>query len=371
MGGVNDTAGSSQADVTQICYDNSNLPTSYDITLNWDETGISGKNTSDGCALFDTDGDALGLIDYAICVQLGDNPYELELGSPYAYQCNTPNSQVACGGEVLLSLSAGTTCSVTSPVSDDPFIGGSSYPNDGKVTCTISTSDIPAGGLQINFCSYTSASPTSAPKDCVQSIGGAQIFLLKDASPDDSTNFAFNTTSLGGFSQNDVIVGDGGTIIDVTPGVYSIAETVPTNWGLTSLSCVDRDNNAIGTVNLTSGAVTGLTMGVADRTTCTFTNRQQADLEIAKSDASVSYTPGQTSTYLITVTNKGPAGLSGAQVTDSIPAGLTIDSVSCNIGASCSINQVGQDVTVTMDIANQEIVTISVQVTYSDNPSSY
>ncbi|MFN3265327.1 MAG: beta strand repeat-containing protein, partial [Deinococcales bacterium] len=55
------------------------------------------------------------------------------------------------------------------------------------------------------------------------------------------------------------------------------------------------------------------------------------DLQIVKTDtpASGTYTPGQTVTYTVTVTNNGPDAVTGAQVFDTPGANLTINSVSC------------------------------------------
>ncbi len=367
--GANDLPG--QSDITQACYNFDGLSDpdpSYIITVNFDDTGFPGKNTGDGCALFDTDADVLGFIDYAICFQIGDNPAELEPGSPFAYQCTSPNDNDSCGGATLITLT-NTSCSV-SLSNDDPFLSGDDYPGDSKVTCTIDTDDIPSGGLQVNACTYPSASPTSDPKDCISSAGDGQIFIVKDAFPNDTTDFSFNTTSVT-VNRNDIITGDGATFFDVTPGTFSISETVPDNWGLTGIECRDRNNNVVGTVDLATGTVSGLLITLTDRTICTFTNRKQADITITKDDATGNFTPGATQTYSIAVTNNGPANLAGAVINDTIPDGATIDSVACNAGATCSITSTGQDIAITLDIDNGETVIVSVQVTYSTNPANY
>ena len=62
--GANDEPG--QKDLTQLCVDSAGLPTSLQVTWNWDEISVTGKNTLDACALFDTDGD--GNVNFALCV---------------------------------------------------------------------------------------------------------------------------------------------------------------------------------------------------------------------------------------------------------------------------------------------------------------
>ena len=48
-----------------------------------------------------------------------------------------------------------------------------------------------------------------------------------------------------------------------------------------------------------------------------------ADLAITKTDSSTTYTPGDSITYTITVTNNGPSNVTGATVTDTIPNAIT------------------------------------------------
>jgi uncharacterized repeat protein (TIGR01451 family) len=56
-----------------------------------------------------------------------------------------------------------------------------------------------------------------------------------------------------------------------------------------------------------------------------------ADLAITKSNGATSLTPGGTTTYIITVTNNGPAEVTGATVTDLAPAGLTFGNWTCAV----------------------------------------
>ena len=78
--GPNDPSGDGQGDITRLCTDNANLPTSFDIYMSWDETAFSGSNSGDACALFDTDADPGGNINYAICISVGGNPAVLSAG---------------------------------------------------------------------------------------------------------------------------------------------------------------------------------------------------------------------------------------------------------------------------------------------------
>lgn len=52
--GPNDPPGDGQGDITRFCLDNANLPSWFDVYLNWDEDSFNGAYTGDGCVLFDT-----------------------------------------------------------------------------------------------------------------------------------------------------------------------------------------------------------------------------------------------------------------------------------------------------------------------------
>ena len=47
-------------------------------------------------------------------------------------------------------------------------------------------------------------------------------------------------------------------------------------------------------------------------------------LRVTKDDASLTYTPGNTATYTVTVTNAGPSDSSAVEVSDALPAGVTL-----------------------------------------------
>ena len=69
----------------------------------------------------------------------------------------------------------------------------------------------------------------------------------------------------------------------------------------------------------------------------------QTDLVIAKDDGNLTYTPGGTGIYTVTVTNNGPSNAINASVSDTLPKGVTFnpppppDPVTCvaNGSASC------------------------------------
>ncbi|TDI12545.1 MAG: DUF11 domain-containing protein, partial [Acidobacteria bacterium] len=199
VGGANDPSGDGQKDLTRICLDISNLPSSYITQLSWDDLGIAGGNTADACFLFDTDADSL--INFAICNSLGNNPFQIEPGFPQAYSC-TNTAADRCTGSAPLSLSAGTTCVLTQE-STDPFPSGDDYPLDTTVTCTIDTADIPGTNIQVNACSYPSAVPNSAPSDCVVELTVTDLAVQKTDGlteypyPPSSVDYTITVTNTG------------------------------------------------------------------------------------------------------------------------------------------------------------------------------
>ncbi|MDH3888640.1 MAG: hypothetical protein OEU78_09080, partial [Gammaproteobacteria bacterium] len=183
VGGPNDPTGDGQGDITRLCTDNANLPDSFDIYMSWDETAFSGKNTGDACALFDTDGDPGGNINYAICISVGGKPASLSAG-PLIYRCNN-SSPDRCSSPTPITPS-GTTCSAQVK-DEDPFPTGDDSPDDTVGVCTIDPDDIPPGAVRTNLCSFPSINPNSDPKDCVGIVGGGFITIENVADPDDGT----------------------------------------------------------------------------------------------------------------------------------------------------------------------------------------
>ncbi len=315
--GPNDPPGDGQGDITRFCLDNANLPASFDVYMNWDEDSFNGANTGDGCVLFDTNGDAGGNVDFAICISVGGKPASMVAG-PLLYSCGNTDPD-KCTSPTPIVPSGSTSCSAAVQP-DDPFSAGDKYPNDTVGVCTIDVSDIPAGGSRINFCSFPSLNPNSSPKDCAGAIGGGFINIVKVADPDDATPFNF---VLDG--QTYTINGSGGTTVSLASGQsYSIAETIPVNWALTSVSCIDnRTSQAIGTFDNVA-TVSGLQLDPSDDFTCTFTNTKNfVDLVLAKSVSNPAPDVGDTLTYTLQLSNNGPVAATNINVNDILPAGLT------------------------------------------------
>ncbi len=371
--GANDV-NQAQSDVTQLCLDLDNLPTTYDVKWNWDEIGLSGNNAGDACVLFDTDNDTN--INFAVCLQVQGNPLQLNAG-PNLFSCDNTRSD-RCSGPTPITPGGGSLSSCTVAQDNiDPFDAtvpngpGDDFPVDTVATCTIDVQDIPPGSLQVNLCAFPSPNPNANPADCVGIVGGGFINIIKDALPDGSTQFNFTITDLSGSSQNTSITGAGGQIVSLETGTYSVLETVPASWALVSASC--DDGSSTGT-----NPITGIVVGPSQTVVCTFTNRLSADLSITKDDGSTTYTPGGTGTYVLTVTNNGPADVTSASIQDNLPNGATLSAswtCSASVGSSCIVASGGSSgdstVSLTADILNNGVISVTVPVQYSADMNDY
>lgn len=103
-----------------------------------------------------------------------------------------------------------------------------------------------------------------------------------------------------------------------------------------------------------------------------------SDLVITKDDSSATYTPGGTSTYVLTITNNGPDSVTGAAIQDLLPNGVTLSalwSCSATAGSSCSAasggSVGGSIVFLTANILNGGVITVNVPVQFSANMGDY
>ena len=94
-GGANDNGGPGQKDLTRHTVDTAGLPNTIAVTWNWDIVTISGNNTADGCALFDTDGD--GLANSALCVTWSGSTPTQARGQPAPVHVQRHAGRSLCG----------------------------------------------------------------------------------------------------------------------------------------------------------------------------------------------------------------------------------------------------------------------------------
>jgi hypothetical protein len=184
--GPNDEVG--QVDLTRFGVDSAGLPASLLVSWNWDTIALSGANTADACALFDTDRD--GRVNAALCVTVGGSPAAQTAASPRLYSCGD-TSVDRCASSVPVASFA-STCGV-SQTPTDPFPAGQASPMDTTASCAIALADVGASNATlVNTCSYPSQVPNSNPSDCVLFPRDGFIVIDPEPAPGDPpTNVPF------------------------------------------------------------------------------------------------------------------------------------------------------------------------------------
>ncbi|MFB5631463.1 MAG: hypothetical protein ACE5RN_07730, partial [Nitrosopumilaceae archaeon] len=122
---------------------------------------------------------------------------------------------------------------------------------------TISISMMPAEG---------GGGPLATLKLTKLTTGGDGIFDFTVTGPI-SYNPSISTSAGGGFDQQIIV-----------PGTYSIQETIPSHWNLTSATCND------GSSSFSVDTVSGITINPDDNIECTFENEllPEGTLKITK-----------------------------------------------------------------------------------------
>jgi uncharacterized repeat protein (TIGR01451 family) len=198
------------------------------------------------------------------------------------------------------------------------------------------------------------------------------ITIVKDAQPDSAQDFTFVSAESPLLNFNldddaDATLPNSRTIPGLASGIYTVTESLAPGWTLTSIACVDADGGTTTNLLLRS-AVIDLDPG--ENITCTFVNGATgiADLQIAKTNNSAGpLVAGTTTTYVLTVTNNGPAAVTGAVVRDAPGTGLdcpAANPVTCSPAAACPAGTTTGNLTsnagVTLgNIANGGVVTLS------------
>jgi len=188
----------------------------------------------------------------------------------------------------------------------------------------------------------------------------AFIVIEKQTDPDGSTQqFDFSASyDANGFSLSD---GQTNTSGALDPGSYSVSETLPVGWELTSAACDDGSDPA--SIDLQAG----------ETVTCTFNNEQDAFIVIEKQtdpdgstqqfDFSASYdangfslSDGQTNT-------SGALDPGSYSVSETLPVGWELTSAACDDGSDpASIDlQAGETVTCTFNNEQDAFIIIEKQ----------
>ena len=303
-GGANNGPG--QKDLTQMGWFE-DVTTSggpyIDLFWSWDEITVSGNNTLDGCALFDSDNDTM--IETAVCgtvIQTKGASAGMYLKSVTVYSCADSRND-RCANPILQSYADGDIAGGAlkgDPLADlplltdelrtntDPFSAGAGYPYDTTLRLRIRRSFLPENSALTNVCSYPSQQPNSDPSDCNNPPGSGYMQITKDAHETSTpfTEFSFNVTSYpsveGG--ENNCPSGSGCNVtasqgtprtLSLLVGSALIQESVPDGWSLAKSYCGADGGTANNPLNVT------IDSGVIAK--CTFDNtRDSGTISVTK-----------------------------------------------------------------------------------------
>ncbi len=177
-GGCDDHPGQKDVILSGLAINN---PILYYLFV-FDETGLSGMNTGDGCWLFDLDSD--GNADKAFCFTLRGNPFTLMAADVKFYDCgDTQPDRCTSAVEVVVTS---LNCALHNPAAEIPgFECGNG--DTAAVECSLDVTEEVGWMMGQIFllasCSYPSQIPNSAPSDCVVEFSDA-IFIVD---PDNGT----------------------------------------------------------------------------------------------------------------------------------------------------------------------------------------
>ena len=101
-----------------------------------------------------------------------------------------------------------------------------------------------------------------------------RVTIVKDAVPDDPQDFIFSgSPGIGSFTLDDDPADSAlpnSKSFSLSPGTYSVTETVPPEWTMTGATCTD------------GSPIVVISLSAAEAVTCTFVNTKKAGLTIAK-----------------------------------------------------------------------------------------
>ena len=246
------------------------VPTPGDLWVSWkwDVTSLSGGNTGDACALFDTDTDSK--VNFAICVTIQGNPAVQAPVSPRVYTCGDGKVD-RCTSTYTQVTPINSACG-TNTNATDPFHSGQ---KDTQAICHIDLSDVggAASANLVNTCSYPSQQPTSDPSDCVLIPRDAFLRIAKTASPN-SGSFPFNLDGTLAFTASGTQTSSFIAIrSDIT---HSVREVVPSTWQISGTpSCTGASGSGSSNGSFSGDTIAGIDASPDNQITCSFSDVQQ------------------------------------------------------------------------------------------------
>jgi prealbumin domain-containing protein len=302
------------------------------VAWKWDVTSLSGGNTGDACALFDTNTNSK--INFAICVTIAGNPAVQSGVSPRVYTCGDGKVD-RCTSTATQVATINSACGTTTTASD-PFHSGQ---QDTEAYCHIDLADV--GGATtanlVNTCSYPSQQPNSDPSDCVLIPRDAFIRIAKTASPD-SGSFPFNLDASLAFTAAGTQTSSYIAITSGTTHPHSVQEAVPTGWSITGTPSCTGASGSNGTYSSTTKTISGIVASADNQITCSFSDQQQrATVDVSKTGsdsgaqtgAVFTLYPGPDNTgtpsVTCTVIASGHCGATSPSFSNLLPGQYTLD----------------------------------------------
>ncbi len=267
-----------------------------------------------------------------------------DLAGPVAGDINT-TVDLAVNGSVQFTVTATIAGSTIGTVINTATVSapsGVSETNSADNAATDATAVTSTAALSITKTDgqATDVAGTSSTYTITVANSGPSAVInaaVADALPPALTNATWTCTASGAGNCDDAgpTAGDINSTVDLPSGesaTFTVTATVdPSFTGLLS-------NTA--TVTAPPGTIDDPSNNSStDDTTVV----AEANLTVAKSDGTVTATPGADTTYTVTVDNAGPSAVVGATVGDVLPAGATAMNWTCaaSVGSSCTASGSG------------------------------
>ncbi len=175
-----------------------------------------------------------------------------------------------------VTVSGGT---IMTPAAAQSIVGGANIDYTVFAGTYSVNESVPAGWEQTSNTCTGVAVANGETKECtITNVKLAKITIIKDAQPNDVTDFAFTTTGTGlsNFSLDDdqgVVDGSDDQLsntqtFETKAGIYSVTEgSLGQYWTLKNISCVGGSTSG-------SGSTINITANPGDEVTCTFVNEK-------------------------------------------------------------------------------------------------
>lgn len=268
-------------------------------------------------------------------------------GTTGTIACAIAANTLTCSANGAVSLPSGGTFTIVVTVTpsaagtlNNPRAGGSCAADPAGVVGEISESN--------NACTPNPVVVSAAPRLSIDKVANAASFVAGSTG-----SYTLTVSNTGSVSSSGTI-----TVVDTLPAGLSVANGPLTlsganaaNWSCSgaanTITCTSTTAIAAG-----GSSVFGFTVAVAPNAPSSVTNpvslggggdpactvptpctdptppttpvTRTTGIAIGKTDGSLTYTPGGTATYVVTVTNSGPSTAGAITVADTLPAGVTL-----------------------------------------------